>query len=95
MTALRTRGISLGEPGARAFTLKDVRSGAKRGGIYVCSCSSISNGLLILGCAGCASPIAHTRPTLGDQLPMYGEMDRQDDPLLKEADRQLIEGGSR
>jgi tetratricopeptide (TPR) repeat protein len=49
----------------------------------------------ILGCAGCASPIADTRPTPGDQLPMYGEMDREADPLLKEADRQLIEGATK
>lgn len=46
----------------------------------------------ILQCAGCASPIADTRPTPGDLLPMYGGMDRQAVPLLKEADRQLIEG---
>jgi tetratricopeptide (TPR) repeat protein len=47
---------------------------------------------LILVCAGCASPVGYTRPTSGDQLPMYGGMNREAEPSLKEADRQLIEG---
>jgi tetratricopeptide (TPR) repeat protein len=48
-------------------------------------------GTFILCCVGCASPVADTRPTPGDQLPMYGGMDRQAVPLLRKADNQLVE----
>jgi tetratricopeptide (TPR) repeat protein len=48
---------------------------------------------VILGLVwGCASPIANPGVTPIDQVPMYGGMDRQADPRLKEGDRQFIEG---
>ncbi|MCW1926640.1 hypothetical protein OKA05_29070 [Luteolibacter arcticus] len=54
---------------------------------------SLMGSLLAVLVAGCAAPGGSSRVGI-DQVPMYGGMDREAVPVLKEGDRQFIEGAS-